>query len=172
MYFNQQKTAAIAKDKLISLVNFIAVLGIAVIVPMFGNQFATGPIINAVLFIATVLLGIEKALFICLVPSVVAMSVGLLPIVLSPMIPFIMISNVLMVLIFNALKDKNYWLGMIASSVLKFIFLYSSSFLVVNLIIKKDIVSAISAMMSWPQFLTALSGGILAYIFLKIIKKL
>jgi hypothetical protein len=172
MYFEEQaKSIPFKKEAIISLLNFIALIGVAVIVPMFHNQLATGPIINAVLFIATIMLGIEKALFICLIPSVVAISVGLLPVVLAPAVPFIMISNVLMVLVFNILKEKNYWAGVIASSFLKFIFLYSSSFLVVNLVIGKELASNISLMMGWPQLLTALAGGVLAFIFLKIIKK-
>lgn len=172
MYFEEQtKSVSVKKEAIISLVNFIALVGVAVIVPMFHNQLATGPIINALLFIAAIMLGVEKALFICLIPSVVAMSVGLLPIVLAPMVPFIMISNVLMVLVFNILKDRNYWVGIIASSFLKFVFLYSSSFLVINLVIRKELASNISLMMSWPQLLTALAGGVLAFIFLKIIKK-
>lgn len=154
-----------------TLVNFLSILGIAVIVPMFHNQFATGPIINAVLFISVVILGLEKTLFICLIPSVIAMSVGLLPPVLAPMVPFIMISNFLMVLSFYYLKRINYWTGIISASIIKFVFLYISSFAVVNLVIKKELASAIITMMSWPQLLTALAGGVLAYFFLKFVNK-
>jgi riboflavin transporter len=165
------KEISIEKEGIGTLVNTLIILGVAVIVPMFHNQFATGPIVNAVLFISTVLLGLEKTLFICLIPSVIAMSVGLLPPVLAPMVPFIMISNVLMVFVFFYTKKINYWVGMVSASFVKFLFLYITSFAVVNLVVKKDLATAIVSMMSWPQLLTALAGGVLAYFFLKFIKK-
>lgn len=171
MIYNE-RAISLKKEAIITLVNFIALLGVAVIVPLFHNQMATGPIINAVFFVAVMMVGVEKALFISLIPSVIALSIGLLPIILAPMIPFIMIGNVILISGFNFLKDKNYWLAVILSSFLKFIFLYASSFIVVNLIMKKEIASSISSMMSWPQLITALLGGFLAYIFLKIIKKI
>lgn len=155
------------KEKTIPL----AVLAVAVIVPLFSNQLVTGPIINALFFIAVLMIGVEKALFISLIPSAVALSAGLLPVVLAPMVPFIMIGNAVLILTFNALKSKNYWIGVIVSSFLKFLFIYSSSFLVADFIIKKDIALNISSMMSWPQLITALLGGAIAYIFLKIVRK-
>lgn len=165
------KEISIEKEGEKTLVNFLTILGVAVIVPMFHNQLATGPIVNAVLFISAVILGLDKTLFICLIPSVIAMSVGLLPPVLAPMVPFIMISNVLMVFSFFYIKKMNYWVAMVSASFIKFVFLYAASFAVVNLVIKKDLATAIITMMSWPQLLTALAGGVLAYFFLKFIKK-
>lgn len=165
------KEVSAEKEKIAELVKFGAILGIAIIVPMFHNQFATGPIVNAILFISTVILGLEKTLFICLVPSVVAMPVGLLPPVLAPIVPFIMISNVLMVFAFFYAKKTNYWLGVVLSSFIKFVFLYTASFAVANLVIKKELAGSIITMMSWPQLLTALAGGVLAYFFLKFIRK-
>ncbi|MCX6760366.1 MAG: hypothetical protein NTW46_03430 [Candidatus Nealsonbacteria bacterium] len=110
------KEISLEKEAVGTLANFLVILGVAVIVPMFHNQFATGPIVNAVLFISAVILGLDKALFICLIPSVIAMSVGLLPPVLAPMVPFIMISNVLMVFVFFYTKKTNYWLAMVSAS--------------------------------------------------------
>lgn len=162
---------ALDKSKIAELVKFGVIFGIATIVPLFHNQFATGPIVNAVLFISIIILGLEKTLFICLIPSVIAMSVGLLPPVLAPMVPFVMISNVLMVFVFFYTKKINYWLAMVSASFIKFVFLYAASFAVVNLVIKKELAAAIITMMSWPQLLTALAGGVLAYFFLKFIKK-
>jgi len=165
------KEISVEREKTNELVRFGMILGISAIVPLFHNQLATGPIVNAVLFISAVILGLEKTLFICLIPSVIAMSVGLLPPVLAPMVPFIMISNVLMVFVFFYTKKINYWIAMISASFAKFIFLYISSFAVVNLVVKKELATAIINMMSWPQLFTALAGGVLAFFFLKFIGK-
>ena len=157
-----------SKKIIISSVEAILLIAVAVIVPLFHYQPITGPIVNAVLFISVALLGLPTALFICLIPSVIALAIGLLPPVLAPMIPFIMISNALLIIVFNWLKDKNYWLGIILSSGLKFIFLFSTSSIVINLLLNKAVATKVAIMMSWPQLITALVGGVLAYLFLRI----
>lgn len=156
----------------ITLIQFIGLLGISVILPLFHQQWITGPMVNAMLFIAVVLIGLSNAMILALLPSTIALSVGLLPAVMAPMIPFIMISNVVMVMAFDRLWKKEFWSGIVVGSVLKFLFLWSTSTIVVNLIIKKELASAIVTMMSWPQLVTALIGGLIAYAFLKSIKKI
>jgi len=37
--------------------------------------------------------------------------------------------------------------------------------------LKKEVAVKVATMMSWPQLLTALVGGLLAYLFLKSIRK-
>ena len=111
------------------------------------------------------------AVLVGLVPSVVAFSIGLLPAVLLPMIPFIMIANMILVLVFSFLKDKNYWLGMVSAAFLKFGFLFIVSSIVVNFFITKPVGEKIAMIMSWPQLLTALVGGLIAYLFIRTIKK-
>lgn len=164
---NNLKVLAINREKIINLSIFLVLIGIASVVPLFHQQMITGPIVNATLFVSTLLLGAEAGIIVGLIPSVIALSAGLLPSILAPMIPFIMIGNTILILIFDAFKNKNYWLAIVTSSFLKFIFLYATSSVVVNLLLKKDVVQQVAMMMSWPQLVTAIGGGILAYLFLK-----
>lgn len=164
------KVLAINREKIISFCIFLGLISIASIVPLFHSQNITGPIVNATLFISTFTLGAQAGIAVGLVPSVIALSAGLLPPVLAPMVPFIMISNTILILVFDALKNKNYWLRVFTSSFLKFIFLYATSSVVINLLLKKEVASQVATMMSWPQLITAISGGILAYLFLKMRK--
>lgn len=166
------KTLAWDKTRTIATTQFIALLGIATIAPLFHVQWVTGPIVNAMFIIAVVLLGTQNAIILALLPSTIALSVGLLPAILAPMIPFIIISNTILILGFSLLREKNFWSGIIVGSVLKFIFLWSTSFVVINLLLKKELATQVSAIMSWPQLATALIGGVLAYVFLKSIKKI
>ena len=166
------KTLALDKKTAVNVTKFVGLLGIAVVLPLFHQQWLTGPMVNAVLFIAVFLVGLRNAMLLALLPSVIALSVGLLPPVLAPMIPFIMISNVIMIMTFDRFKEKDFWSGIVISSIFKFLFLWSTSSLVVSLVIKKELASSIASMMSWPQLFTAIVGGIIAYIFLKSIKKL
>jgi hypothetical protein len=161
------KELVASREKVTFLTKLVVLLSVAIIVPLFHQQMITGPIVNATLFVATAVLGISGGILVGLIPSVVALSAGLLPPVLAPMVPFIMVSNTIMVLTFYCLKEKNYWQGMIAGSLLKFVFLYSTSAVVINLLLKKEVATQVSLMMSWPQLLTALIGGCLAYVFIK-----
>lgn len=169
---NQIKVIEIKKQKTLDMIKFIVLLGIASLLPaVVHNQMITGPIINATLFLAVLLLDIRSAILIGLIPSIVALSVGLLPAPLAPIIPFIMLSNTILVMVFNWLKDKNYWLGVVTSSLVKFLFLFGASSIVINLLLKQELASKVSIMMSWPQLATAIAGGIIAFGIYKIIKK-
>lgn len=164
------KVLALNREKITYLTKLVGLLSVAMIVPLFHQQMITGPIVNATLFVATAVLGVSGGILVGLIPSVVALSAGLLPPVLAPMVPFIMIGNTMMVVAFYFLKDKNYWQGMVLGSVLKFVFLYSTSAVVINLLLQKEVAAQVSLMMSWPQLLTALLGGCLAYVFIKWVK--
>lgn len=167
---NQIKILTFNREKIYFVTKFALLVGAATMAPLFKYQAITGPLVNATLFISVTLLGTQAGILVGLIPSLIAFSVGLLPPVLAPMIPFIMVGNTILVIIFNYLK-RNYWLGIIVASLLKFLFLFSTSSIAINLLLKKEIASRIAVMMSWPQFLTALTGGLLAYLFLRAIKK-
>lgn len=160
------------RTKTITTVQFIVLLSVATVAPLFHQQWVTGPIVNAMFLIAAVVLGSQNAIVLALLPSTIALGVGLLPAILAPMIPFIIISNVIFILGFHYLREKNFWLGVVVGSVLKFVFLWSTSFVVINLLIKKELAASVSSIMSWPQLATALLGGLIAYIILKKLKKL
>lgn len=169
---NQIKVLAIEREKILVLVQFCAIMGVALTAPLIHSQIITGPIVNAVLFVSTAFFGVQAAILVGLIPSLVALSIGLLPPVLAPMVPFIMVSNTILVMVFGCLKEKNYWLGVVSASILKFLFLAGTSSVVVNLLLKKEVALKVAAMMSWPQLFTALAGGIIAYLFLKGLKKI
>ncbi|MCX6760622.1 MAG: iron hydrogenase [Candidatus Nealsonbacteria bacterium] len=166
------KILAINKGKTLALTQFGILLAIALAAPLMGQQAVTGTIVNAALFISTVLLGVEAGILIGLIPSVISLSVGLLPAALAPMIPFIILGNAILVVSFGYFKEKNYWLGMFSASFLKFLFLFNTSSMVINLFFKKEVAGQVALMMSWPQLFTALSGGLIAYLFLKQCKKI
>jgi len=151
---------------------FFSLLAIATVAPMFiHSQPITGPLINATLFITASFLGIEAAIMVGLIPSVIALSFGLFPAILAPMVPFIMISNALLVIVFGLVQKKNYWLGIVSASLLKFIFLFATSSVVIGLLTKKEIAAKVAGIMSWPQLLTALVGGIIAWLVIRTIKR-
>ena len=161
-----------------ALINFLALAGTATILPFFIHvQLFTGPIINAIFVIALFLVGIRSALIICLIPSLMALSGGLIPAILAPVTPFIMISNAIFVLaidwFYNKAKEANtgYWLGILFGAALKFVFLFLSVSFITRLLIKQELASKVAQMMSWPQFATAVMGGMIAWAVLKWLKR-
>lgn len=162
------KILALKKTKVTSLAFFTALLAVSIIAPLFHFQPITGPIVNACLFISVSVLGFQAGLMLGLLPSLVALSFGTLPLALAPMIPFIMASNAILVVVFNYFKNHNFTIGVVSGSILKFLFLFSSSYGVVHLIAQKPIAQKVAQMMSWPQLITALLGGAMAFIFLKL----
>ncbi len=165
------KTKTIALKKILTAeMAYFAVLFSAVLfAPLIGVQAITGPLVNAALFLAVIFTGVQGAVLIALFPSIVALSVGLLPAVMAPMIPFIMVGNVILILIFNRFRQK-FWEGVFLASFFKFLFLFSSSFVVVNLIVGEAVAQRAAAVMSWPQLATALAGGLIAYFVLFLFK--
>lgn len=167
---NNEKVLFFDRDRAVFIMRFIFLTSIAIIVPLFHQQMITGPIVNATLFTAVILLGTTGGIFVGLIPGVIALSVGTLPAVLAPMIPYIMLGNAILILTFSFLKNKNYWLAIGVSSFLKFIFLFGSSSLVINLLLKKELTQNVAMMMSWPQLITALVGGVLAWMVFRVCK--
>lgn len=153
------------------VIGFVLLLGIATAATLFPNQFITGPIVNATLLVAVASLGMRDAILIGLIPCSIALAVGLLPPVLAPMIPFIIVGNAILVVTFGYLRQRNYWLGLVAGSILKFAFLFGTSSIVISLLLNQNLASSVAVMMSWPQLVTALAGGMIAYGVLRGLRK-
>ncbi len=150
---------------------FVMILLIAGITPFFTHlQPITGPLVNALLLIATVLIGPLEAIMIGLVPSTVALASGTLPLPLAPMVPFIMIGNALLVTAFHYSKKLGFLPAVVIAALIKFVFLAGTVQLLMSTMLKSELVAKLSIMMSWPQLITALTGGLIAYLLLKTLK--
>lgn len=154
-----------------AIIRFSVLLSVAIFAPTFGVQALTGTIVNATLFISASLLGAGGAILIGIIPSSVSVVTGLLPSAIVAMVPFIVFSNVILVLLFTALKKKSYWKGVAIASFAKFGFLYVVSSFVIQSFVSEKVAANIALMMSWPQLFTAVSGGILAYFVLGAVKR-
>jgi len=156
----------------VRLIVFGLILALAVLAPVVfkHSQFITGPIVNALIILATYLLGPFYGIAVSLIPSGIALAAGLLPFILWPMVGFIILGNIILSLTFNALYHKNYWLAATSAAILKFIWLYSTAYLILKLWLKLNLAQAISNMMGINQLFTALLGGLLAYLALKAFK--
>jgi len=150
-------------EKTKEVVFLLSLLFVATFIPLLGNQAVTGPIVNATLFLAVYFVGVKGAMAVAVLPSVVALGVGgLLPPAAFPMVPFIMIANIVLVLVFNRFSG-HFWKGVFIASFCKFVFLSFVSLVVFGSLLAGVVPEQVIIMMSWPQFLTALFGGAIAY---------
>jgi hypothetical protein len=152
------------------IVFFSLFSSIIIFSPFFGMQAITGSLVNAVLFLTTILLGVKSAVVLAVFPSIIALAVGFLPVTTAPFIPFIITGNVILVIVFNKLKS-NYWGGVILASFSKFIFLFATSHFLAEVLFPSKMAKMITAMMSFPQLATALTGGLIAYLIFILIQK-
>jgi hypothetical protein len=168
---HKTSTLTISRKEIITATAFAILIGIATFAPVLHYQPITGPLVNATLFIAAAYLGPQTAILVGLFPSLIALSTGLLPAPLAPMIPFIMFGNAILIITATSLGSKNYWLKIAFASSLKFLFLFGTSFIVINFITETQIAQNVALLMSWPQLVTALAGGVIAYPVIKLLKK-
>ncbi len=126
-----------------------------------ANQILTGTIVNALLFLAAYRLPLGNAITIAILPSSVALLRGLLPAPMATLIPFIIMSNIVLISTFSIFK-KTPTLGVLGASFIKFSFLYSAIW-----IIGQKLNPQLIAMFQWPQLITALLGG---FVFLSLLK--
>ena len=165
-------TASIAKNDVMTKVGLFAFfLAIVSVVPAFlHSQWITGPMVNAALIAATVFVGPGEAMLLGLMPSTVALATGLLPLPLAPMVPFIMISNAILVAVFHRLRLTGFWPAMATAALLKFGFLNLLASLVLKQLIGSGPMAKVALMVSWPQLVTALLGGVIVYPLLRNLK--
>jgi hypothetical protein len=167
------------RSRVLELIELLGLIGVVMFLPfVIHQQWITGPIINAILILILFLSGLRSAIIVSFIPSFMALSGGLLPPILAPVLPFIILSNVIYVItidfIYHRVISDNlaYGVGVLIASILKFLFLFSTTSIITKLIAKPQMINKIIDMMSWSQFATALTGGIIAFLVLKWLKRI
>lgn len=139
-----------------------------------NNNFIVGPVVNAVLLVATAAAGVWSGISISVIAPLVSAftnKAAIAPLILA-FSPCIIAGNIVIVLAFHFLRKKNDILAVAAGSVLKFGFLYAAISVFTSLVeMKPQVAATLTNLFSWPQLLTAVIGGAIALIILKIAGK-
>ena len=159
------------------------ILSLTIVIQLAGfPQPITGPLINAMLFITATLFGNLAGIILgCLTPTA-ALIRGQLPPVLAPMVPFIALGNIVLVLTYNFvirqksfkknhLQSINKYVGVLLAAFFKFVFLYLSVKIILPVVLNIPLHSKIAVLMTTPQFITAIIGGIIALMMVRILLK-
>ena len=132
-----------------------------------GPQILTGTLINFLLIIGISQFKLKHVLPILIVPSLSAYLsqalFGTVTVYLIYLIPFITVSNLILVLLYSKIKNK--LLSIIISSLGKSIFLFLSTMLLINII---SLPSIFLSTMGIMQLYTAIMGSTLATLTMKV----
>lgn len=157
----------------------MSAFAVASILPFFlHQQLVTGPIINAMLIVVTVAMGRRYGLMLSVIPSIMALAGGLLLPFMAPVVPFIIMSNMVMVYFVDKLytaddnENNGYWKGVLMGAVCKSFFLMLTGFMVLKLFNNPQAVKLAISAFGIVQLMTALVGAVLAFGFLKFIKRI
>lgn len=142
------------------------------------NQFIVGPLVNAVILTAVMIADMKYGILVGILTPVLAAITGQLNAPMIPFMPFIMIGNAILALVFGLLYRKNEkfgsYIGIVLGSALKTLFLaLSAKYLVAALKINipEKVMPKLLGAMSTPQLYSALAGGVVALLFYAAYKK-
>ncbi|MCX7729703.1 MAG: ECF transporter S component [Candidatus Caldatribacterium sp.] len=137
---------------LFALILIVQALGLPYVV--------AGPLVNAMLLLATVFVGVGGGVLIGLLTPWVALLRGILPAPLGPIVPFIMLGNAVFVTVFGLFRRKGEFFFAIGGVVLGAFAKYLVLSQAVRLLI--DLPPPVARMMQVPQLITALLGETIA----------
>jgi len=164
------KILAIAQKKSF-LLNFLMLVVLFFVPAFVNNQAIVGPLVNATLLLGLIYLGQDQAFILAILPSTVALSSGLLPVVMAPLIPFIILSNIIYLKTFASLEKKHSSvLAVIVAAILKTLFLTIIVQTIMLNLLSPAISDKLVNMMTWPQLWTATVGGGLALLIKKYVR--
>ncbi len=144
-----------------------------------GTTLVTGSLVNMMLIISVMTGGLASGLTVAAISPVMAKLVGIGP--LWELIPFIILGNVTLVLLWHIIGNRNmrkqyvpYIMALVVAAAAKFLVLYIGIVLIaVPALLKLPApqAAAVSGMFSFPQPITALIGGAIANALLPVLKK-
>lgn len=147
---------------------------------VFAGQYITGSLVNCVLAVAVLLCGLGSGITVAIVSPVCAFLLGIGP-KLVQVIPAIVLGNLVLVMVLCFLLGKqsaSLWrqgVAALAAAAAKFGMLYLAVVQVVipalGLTIPEKQAAALQVMFSYPQFVTALIGTIVALLVLPVLRK-
>ncbi|EPR13472.1 ECF transporter S component [Ruminiclostridium papyrosolvens] len=156
-------------DKIGMITRTAVLLAVVIVVQMAGrslpyNNFIVGPLVNMCVLVAAITAGIGGGVAIAVLSPFTSLINNHAPLAAALLLyaPVISVANLILVIVFYLLYNKNKYAGVVLGSILKFGFLYGSINLFLNIFQFPKFAQRLLAMFSWPQLVTALIGGFIA----------
>lgn len=157
------------ENKVRGLTRTAILLAVVVVVQIVGryipnNNFIVGPLVNMCLILAVISAGLWGGVAIAVLSPLVSLINNHAPVAaaLLPFTPFIVLANVILVVTFYLLYNRNKYVGVVAAALLKFGFLLGAINIFLNVFSFPKFAAKLLVLFSWPQLITALIGGFIA----------
>ena len=142
-----------------------------------GNQFITGSVVNLMLILSVMTCGLPTGLTVAIFTPVLPTLLGFGP--LWPVVPFIAVGNMALVALWFYIGNfkmgsvyVSYTVATVAGAVAKFLVLYFGIVrIAMPYILGLPEQHVMSVLFSYPQLITATTGGVCAIILLPILLK-
>ena len=136
--------------------------------PGLGSTLVIGSLVNTSLAVSSVVVGLWGGIIISIAAPIIAFMQQHIAFVW--MIPIVAAGNAVLVILYGGFYKKNKWVAIGLSSVVKAVVLYFLVKAAIGIVmVPEPAAKTMSLMFSWPQFITAAAGGILASLILKIL---
>jgi len=141
------------------------------------SMYITGPLVNAVLVLAALSCGLPGGLAIAFLAPVAAWLIGATPVInaIPFMLPVIMVGNALLVLFAWLFRKKLLPVGLVLGCLCKGTFLWLTVWFVVMPFFGAEapekLKTAAKLSFSYPQFITAAAGCVIAWLVWQPLKK-
>lgn len=150
------------------------------LIPGFAQNpasiFVIGSLVNLVLILSCELTGITSAVLIGILTAVISLMQGHIP--FPHLMPVVAIGNIVLVTAYYFVKGFNKYAAIITGALLKWGFLFYSVMYVMNTFIKpaepqkyKKVIQLLAFSFNYPQFITAIIGGLLAITIAQMLSK-
>ena len=133
-------------------------------------QPITGTAVNAILLISLYTVGVFEASAIGSITPVVALAVGIIKPPMAPVVPFIVLSNLIFILIVHGLQKKNVYGQIILAALGKFVFLVAAVRLILTQFLAPPVWEKVAIAFGVTQLFTALVGGVLAIMVTRLLR--
>ncbi|MDF2988163.1 MAG: hypothetical protein K0R50_3673 [Eubacterium sp.] len=157
------------RDKIRMITRTAVLLAVVVVVQIAGrslpnSNFIVGPLVNMCLLVAAMTAGVAGGITIAILSPFTSLINNNAPVAaaLLPFAPVIAVANIIFVLAFYLLYNKNKYVGLAVAALLKFGVLFLAIRLFLNIFSFPKFTARLLEMFSWPQLITALVGGIVA----------
>lgn len=172
VYFITRTAMGIALVILAQLIGKMLPAGAVIAGPFSVTQLVTGSLVNCILFVFTAQVGILSGVLIGILSSVLASVIGIGPAVVA-VVPLVACGNGIIALVYGTLAKANRALGTVGAAALKCAFLWVTVPILLHAVgAPEKQTAALSIMFSWPQGITALIGGVIAYAIIPRLSKL
>lgn len=133
-----------------------------------GSTLVIGSLVNTSLAVSSVVVGLWGGIIISIAAPIIAFMQQHIAFVW--MIPIVAAGNAVLVILYGGFYKKNKWVAIGLSSLVKAVVLYFLVKAAIGVVmVPEPAAKTMSLMFSWPQFITAAAGGILASLILKIL---